>query len=255
MIARPLFISPHLDDVALSCGGFVAQRAAVGDRPVVATVFTRKPGRAVPLSPIARSWHLAWGGGDVWRRRQQEDRAACKILGAKPVWLDYPDAIYRPRPEEFHQWHATDTLLSKKLARELVALWTHYDGPTVYLPLAAWGDSGTHIDHRICSGMGTTLRKAGAEVWFYEDIPYAIHGRDRAEIDPRLSPRVIDVTQELDARLSASACYGSQLESIFSGLGPLREVIQRYAGALLPGGYGERFWGRRPAGINCASRQ
>ncbi len=46
-----LFIAPHFDDVALSCGGEVARLVAAGETVSIVTVFAGVPPAAMPLTP------------------------------------------------------------------------------------------------------------------------------------------------------------------------------------------------------------
>ena len=55
---RLLFISPHMDDAVLSCGGYIG-KLADNDYPVmVLTLFCGSP--EGPLSPLARGMHDEW---------------------------------------------------------------------------------------------------------------------------------------------------------------------------------------------------
>ena len=94
-----IYLSPHLDDAVLSCGGRIWQQARAGGRVLVVTVFASPPAPGAPLSPFARSLHARWGhpAGAV-ARRQEEDRAAVAILGAQAVHWPYADCIYRQAP-------------------------------------------------------------------------------------------------------------------------------------------------------------
>ena len=49
-----LFVSPHLDDVALSCGGYVRYLTRAGELVIVLTVFSADPPAGTALSWLAR---------------------------------------------------------------------------------------------------------------------------------------------------------------------------------------------------------
>ena len=51
---RHLFLSPHYDDIALSCGGTAALLARAGRDPEVALIFGDHPDPAAPLTPFAQ---------------------------------------------------------------------------------------------------------------------------------------------------------------------------------------------------------
>ena len=85
-----VYLSPHLDDVALSCGGRIWQQAQTGDSVLVVTIFAGAPPPDVPLSPFARELHARWGylsDADVVRR--EEDQASLTHLGAEGVLQEY----------------------------------------------------------------------------------------------------------------------------------------------------------------------
>jgi LmbE family N-acetylglucosaminyl deacetylase len=264
---RALFVSPHLDDVPLSCGGAVAHHAAAGDRPVVLTLFGGAPGSA-PISEGARRFHRrAQVGADEGDRlneiRVAEERAAIATLGAASRILAYKDAIYRGMQyvedrQLTDEIHPADAGLIEELGQEMELVWRRTDKATVYLPLGI----GSHVDHQICAGLYDRLRRAGATVRHYEDVPYLLHLRSvegsirririgRRDDEPAscleqhlralgLTPSSVDVTAHFAARLEAIEKYASQLPYLFAG--DLPAAISEYAASLGPSGHWERFW-------------
>jgi hypothetical protein len=96
-VANALLLSPHYDDVALSCGGSVALFSERGPEPLVVTIFGGEVIDDV-WGDFARSKHTRWAlnNMDAGReRRQAEVAAAAATLGARTRWLGFPDAIYR----------------------------------------------------------------------------------------------------------------------------------------------------------------
>src|SRR5690348_5097862 len=92
-----IFLSPHFDDVALSCGGMVAMASAEGERVLVVTVCAGLPPREA-RSALTDKVHRARGFADgttYVTARREEDRAAATILGARVEWGRSLDAIYR----------------------------------------------------------------------------------------------------------------------------------------------------------------
>src|SRR3954454_9837392 len=84
-----IFLSPHYDDVALSCGGTVARLAENGQTPVIVTIFA---GAILDelLTEFATWKHARWGiehVDDVQAQRQAEDLAAGAMLGCRMRWL------------------------------------------------------------------------------------------------------------------------------------------------------------------------
>ena len=85
--------SPHLDDAVLSLAATIARAAKAGARVRVLTVFAGNPASGQPAGGWdARGGYTTEGAAAAGRRA--EDRAACAIVGAEPVWLDFPDGDY-----------------------------------------------------------------------------------------------------------------------------------------------------------------
>jgi LmbE family N-acetylglucosaminyl deacetylase len=255
-LARALFVSPHFDDVAFSCGGTVAKVATAGDRPLVVTVFTSAPGSTHRPSSLAQAFHTSSGVGPndtarLWMLRRNEDQRALSQLGALPRWLDHCDAIYRPYRSEqelFGTIHPDDAELVARLTDQITSLWRLTAHAIVYLPLAV----GRHVDHQICFGLAEPLMRLGAEVWHYEDFPYAaVPGALDGLTKLRSRRRVEDVTAVLDRRCASILAYTSQLTLNFGGPDASEnaaELTRSYAAAFArkPGEYVERFWGDAP---------
>lgn len=89
-------LSPHLDDAALSLGATIASLARAGQEVVVLTVLAGDPGSVDPPGVWDRRCGFA-SAGEAARLRRLEDRAACDVLGATPVWLPYGDEQQRAR--------------------------------------------------------------------------------------------------------------------------------------------------------------
>src|SRR6185503_3764875 len=77
-----IYLSPHLDDVALSCGGAIARHSATGARVLVVTVCTASPPSAGPFSSFAEATHQLWGlpPDQAMRTRLYEDSVAMEHL-------------------------------------------------------------------------------------------------------------------------------------------------------------------------------
>lgn len=88
--ARVVVISPHLDDGVFSLGAAITHTTATHGEVKVVTVFGNDPASTARPS----SWDAACGFGSVGEAatlRREEDRRACALVGAEPVWLPYAD--------------------------------------------------------------------------------------------------------------------------------------------------------------------
>jgi LmbE family N-acetylglucosaminyl deacetylase len=261
VFARPerhLFISPHYDDIALSCGGTAALLSQNDREPVIALVFGSEPAPNQKLTSFAAGMHRQWGlaAREVIAGRRREEAAASAILGARDELLPFHDAIYRgdryTSDEKLFGPVAADKQ-ELQLPRELMlslGLGGIPDNRTrIYAPLAV----GNHVDHQIAFTAGTHLAEAGWDVFFYEDLPYAIKlGAVEIRVaatNRRLSIAArIDVSSVWQTKMDAIMAYPSQLGVIFGYVdtGVSREeintVMRAHAEKAGNGIPVERFW-------------
>lgn len=242
-----LFLSPHFDDVVLSCGGTVAKMADAGREPVMITLFAGQITDDV-LSDFAQWKHSRWGARSVDQilgLRQQEDADAARALGCSTLWLGFPDAIYRGeryasdpmlfgRPQEF------ELRLVDFMVEEILSLPVWQDGMHVFVPLGI----GNHVDHQLTFAAGRALAAQGAQVYAYEDCPYSIHTPQG--LDQRLeavgehlgTPVLLETGDSVERRIQAIAAYRTQVPVIFRFTddmpGAVRDFVARVGG--------ERFW-------------
>ncbi|MBA2520190.1 MAG: PIG-L family deacetylase [Chloroflexia bacterium] len=263
------FLSPHYDDIALSCGGTVVLLARAGNGPAISVAFGAAPDPNQPLSTFAAAMHQTWGlaAADVIARRRQEDAAAAELLGATSASLSLTDAIYRGA------WYQDDAALlgtvaaeeaplTGRLTRELLDAAGHDRGARFYAPLGIGG----HVDHQICFATGVELAAAGWDVWFYEDLPYALQPGARATrrqriaaVWPATAPASlraaplapvahIDIGPVWDSKLAAIFAYTSQVPAIFRHIAPdgspatIAAALHAYATRRGNGFPAERFW-------------
>ena len=82
-MATIVSLHAHPDDEALLSGGWLAQRAAAGDRVVLVLATDGAAGLTAP----------GHGAGSLGGRRRREAQAAARALGAaRVVWLGYADS-------------------------------------------------------------------------------------------------------------------------------------------------------------------
>ncbi len=225
-----LFISPHLDDVAFSCGGVAAALAGRGWRTALVTVFTRS---VMPATGFALACQCDKGvddGVDYMALRRDEDRDAARILGFSSRHdLDLPEAPHRgydsaaalfaPVHDNDHIWQDVATRLS-----------TLVDALHPALVLAPQG-LGAHVDH--LQVRRVVLDCVHAPVWFYRDTPYAIRNAD-APPPPALAALTAyaaSVDASLERKLLAAQAYRSQIGFQFGGSVQAANVLRDFARA------------------------
>jgi LmbE family N-acetylglucosaminyl deacetylase len=90
---RIVVVSPHLDDGVLSLGASMASWVRRGAAVELLTVLGCDPASKAP----AGGWDARGGfatEGESALARREEDRQACAVLGASPVWLPYGSGDY-----------------------------------------------------------------------------------------------------------------------------------------------------------------
>ena len=254
---RHLFLSPHLDDTALSCGGTAHQLAQRGDVVWNATLCTADAPANWRGSSAAQHVHAEWQLGDQpYAARRSEDARACALLGITSLHLGLPDAVYRFNPAGAPLY--TDnfmagalalfdlTVTCEQAARALRVMLYEQIGPgdlRVYCPLTLGG----HVDHLLLRRAIESLQGVlNSHISYYEDYPYGERADALNHAATRnLKPVVHKLgAPDLDARIAAILCYPSQLQPVFhlpAGTGLNAAVAARvraYAGAI----GGERYW-------------
>jgi LmbE family N-acetylglucosaminyl deacetylase len=230
-----LYLSPHLDDAALSCGGQIAQSTRRGERVLIVTVMAGDPPADAANDYIA-SLHARWElGRDAAAQRRAEDLAACALLGADALHLDAPDCIYRLDPatgaplyvsdaDIFGEIHPAEAPLVARIAGLLAGLPA---ATQVYAPLTV----GHHVDHLL-------VRAAAEQVWgdalrYYEDYPYV---QQPGKLDAALADAtgwratVIPLdAADLAVKCDAISAFRSQLSTFFADGADLEAQVKGYA--------------------------
>lgn len=215
-----LAVSPHLDDVAFSCGGTVAGLAAGGWRVVLVTAFTRSVPAPTGFALACQTDKGIGGEVDYMALRRDEDRAAAAVLGvAEVVHLPHAEAPHRgygSAPALFAGRRGDDGV-EAAVAADLTGLVGRLRPDVVLGPQGLGG----HVDHGV---VVAGLAGLGLPVVRYRDAPYALR-------DP--APAVGDVVPlddvALGRKLDACACYASQLGFQFGGEGAMRAALRAFA--------------------------
>ncbi|OAN57016.1 PIG-L deacetylase family protein [Sphingobium sp. TCM1] len=178
-----LVIAPHPDDEVLGCGGTIARLTNAGQQVHVAIATRGRPPRYSEESAD---------------RVRQEAVAAHELLGvARTHFLDQPAAELDRVP------HAD---LNAAFGR----LFDEVRPDTIFLPFL--GD--IHLDHQLI--FRSAMVAARPRTWTYPRRLYAYETLSETNwaaphIEPSFVPNVfIDISETLERKLAAFACYGSQ---------------------------------------------
>jgi LmbE family N-acetylglucosaminyl deacetylase len=186
---RVVAVSVHLDDAVFSVGAALAQAARRGADVTILTVLGNDPGD----DRTARKWDAQAGFTTVAEAalgRREEDRLACAIVGAKPVWLAFGDKT--------HGLGAPPEQVAEATLAELRG------ADVVLVP----GFPLLHEDHRLVVEL-LGERVDAPRVGRFVEQPYAAlwtAGPDEGEWLPLAAS-----LRDRRAKLRASRAYGSQL--------------------------------------------
>ena len=216
---RTVYLSPHLDDAAISAGGYIRSEVNSGRRVEIWTCMAGIPPDAEP-SEFARFQHELWGFGsgvEAMQARRREDLAAAGILGAASIHLDFLDCIYR-RGGQGQALYSDITLpvqpddadLPEQIARTVAARLLPDDRVVCQFGV------GDHVDHVIVRRAAERLHR---RLVYAADLPYALIHPE--ELQPHAAGlqgvRAPVSAADFACWMRAIECYASQLVSVFGG--------------------------------------
>jgi LmbE family N-acetylglucosaminyl deacetylase len=198
---RLAIVSPHLDDAVLSLGSFIASASRRGTRVAVITVFAGDPDSTKPAGGWDRRAGFATEG-EAARARRAEDRAACAVVGADPVWLGHSEADYADARDEsairHDVWHAAG------------------DTAALLVP----GFPLTNPDHALVTSLLAHGERQVDEIGFYAEQPYRYWVR-------REQPRPTSAPLRAMTEAVAAADW-TRLGSRIRPVGKKRQAILEY---------------------------
>jgi LmbE family N-acetylglucosaminyl deacetylase len=187
---RVLVVAPHADDETIGLGGTIARHAHEGDAVTVAVVTGHGNDGPHPLWPRS-----------VWDTVRSEAREACRILAVKELLFEeVPAALVADEPV----W---------KLNRVTAGIVERVKPQVLYVPFPF----DLHKDHReVFHSMSVAWRSSSStgrgirEIYCYE-VQSETHW-SAPYVEPGFLPtRFVDVSDTLELKLRALACYKSQL--------------------------------------------
>ena len=238
---RYIFISPHLDDVALSVGGIVNHLSNNKNDVAIWTFFSGSP-KDSNLSDFALSLHKRWNLSlDAPKIRRLEDRKACKILGSDYKHFNLPDCIYRKdqhgnpivREEDdlYQPIPSSQQYLVNKISSDII----NFSSPNdVFVsPMAI----GNHVDHRII--VAAIKQISDHAFLYYEDYPYLLKTEPSLIDYSKLTPMDFNLQPEnITAWHAAIAEYQSQISTFWKNTNRMKQEIIEFAQR----GGGKNLW-------------
>lgn len=228
---RWIYISPHLDDAILSAGGLIYDQVQAGNE---AEIWTMVCGYPVDqeASPFAQELHEKWGFNSIQETigsRREENRLAAQIVGARDVYFDFIDCIYRRGRDgnwlyttnTFVPPHPDDEDISVRMTQSLLERLSPDD--VIVCPLAIGG----HTDHVIVRRAVENLNRP---LFYYADIPYLLDNSSALKpIKARMQSKYQLISRKgLSAWQDSAAAYRSQIALEFESQKKMRSAIARY---------------------------
>lgn len=234
-----IFLSPHFDDIALSCGGMVWERAALGDTLSIWTICAGKPPHR-PLSAYAQLHHVRWVTGELAvDERKKEDIASCTLMNASYRHFDIPDCIYRPRQKNIPHYYTSGEAIfgdihpaeKKNLLPRLTRIFCEEFPPDAQLvcPLTL----GHHVDHQITRKAAEHAAQAlNQTILYYADYPYVAGHPEQLNAYQHKGWNCVrfEISERAyQAWFAAIAAHRSQISTFWSDEQQLQADIRAYS--------------------------
>ncbi len=237
---RWIYLSPHLDDAALSAGGWIYDQTRAGIPVEIWTIMCGVP-KTKKLSPFAKYLHDQWGmktARQVVGGRRIEDKHAAAILGAKTRHFDFYDCIYRQDANGgwLYSTIFVDPLpgeadLPRRIADSITARLKPDDELVCQLGI------GKHVDHVIVRRAAELL---GRPLYYAADIPYLFNQPEHLKPNTAGMKKKVERVSKagLSAWKEAVLAYESQVGGLFKNPLAMRKAFNTYC--LSMGGMA--FW-------------
>lgn len=188
-----IFISPHLDDAILSCGGLIAKFSKEKKKILIVTVFTE----------------------GINKKRKNEDNEVCKALNVDYIHLGLTDVINRK-----------NDLSWEKIKDKLIKRIEIQKNGVLYFPLGIGG----HMDHLLVRQVGVSFKKN--RVYFWEDYPYKMYNSAQIELLKLREHFLLNIVENiedfLDTKKRLIGLYKSQTKVIFGSKPIFLSSFEKY---------------------------
>jgi LmbE family N-acetylglucosaminyl deacetylase len=228
-----VYLSPHPDDVALSCGGLLWEQVHSGEQVALWTICAADP-PAGPLSPFAETLQTRWEAiSEASAVRRAEDLRSCAVLGASARHFLIADCIYRRSAETGAPLYDSEEAIFGPISPDEAFLVTHLacqfsqafkNGANVVCPLALGG----HVDHRLAR---SAAEMAGQPLWYYADYPYVLKEASISGFLPHCGSQmtIFPISEAgLAAWTDSVAAHASQISTFWPDRAAMSRAIEKY---------------------------
>lgn len=261
-MAVHVFLSPHLDDAVLSCGGLMHALVRRGETVVIVTVMAGEPPDELPDTPLLKDVKTVWGEGQyLIAARRLEDARAARTLGAYIVQMPFLECLFRTvrsgdgsraplYPHDSSPFAAYDDADDTRTLLLECSLPVRSNVSAIYAPLCA----DPHVDHRLVRDWSLVLTgaKNAPALKFYEEYPaiqnkialsraLEFYKRDMPALTLQLEAATLS-DEAVDAKIRALRCYQSHVRVLWQSLDAMEKSIRDYLQACGEGQPAERIW-------------
>lgn len=199
-----IFVSPHLDDAVLSCGGLICKSINDNKKVLVVTVFTKSDKN----------------NQVEFKKRINEDMEALNVLGCNGLNLNFLEGSFRYKKCDYksllNKNELYENLLIKKIGKEinkLIKLKLKPEG-CLYFPMSVGG----HIDHKIIRKIGENIKEK-YKISFWEDFPYCLYIRPPNclfDLQKKfVLNEIINILDFVEYKKNGIECYKTQIKLLF----------------------------------------
>jgi LmbE family N-acetylglucosaminyl deacetylase len=233
--ASVLAISPHPDDIALSCGGLIRHLLALPVELTLVTLFTRSL-----YAPLADGKALQ--ADEVRKLRQAEDEEYARRVNARHLTLNLDDVSVRYHYDD-DEWMVAQPHIEpifEDLVEQLQGVIAAGNYTTILCPVGI----GINRDHYLTREALHKIDVRHLNMLYYEDLPYGsrVGGpmvvralaqdilKDALEVE-------IDITASIQQKIEDIQIYRSQIYP-----DELASVVEYAAQLGVTSRYAERIW-------------
>ncbi|HWI87536.1 MAG TPA: PIG-L family deacetylase, partial [Sphingomonas sp.] len=164
---KHIYVSPHSDDVALSCGGQIILGAARGNDVLVLNIF-RSDAEDAHSAPDGATNVLF---DSINSDRTREDKAAWDSIGIEAQYANLPEALLRRKFPFSILPGRRDDGIANEIIEVLLSYIKLYPDALLYFPAGF----GNHVDHLACTKAAFRLLDDNIveKIMLYEDTPYS----------------------------------------------------------------------------------
>ncbi|OGM25278.1 hypothetical protein A2715_04505 [Candidatus Woesebacteria bacterium RIFCSPHIGHO2_01_FULL_39_32] len=240
-----LFISPHFDDAALSCGGLISYLSDK-TKVVVVNVFTEANEPPYTLSTKVFLGRCGYKNAKkLFEQRKLEDSLSFKNLKVQIINLGFVDALWRKDanvgllikflgrfiPEIIHVYktgrlHVLKGKVSEKddqimlQIKKRISDIVRGENAVLFLPLSI----GNHVDHVIVKDVCSQLNLTKV---FWLDYPYSLKSKVTNGFWDKYKFNTLSFNENQDDRMKLIKGYKTQISGLFPG-GNIKLVPEKY---------------------------